>query len=65
MRKPIASALLLVVHAAATWLLTGLIWIVQLVQILVAVAIILCENAEDRCGVGFPVNSTWTGVSRS
>ena len=39
--------------------------IVHLVQILVVVAIILPENAEDRCGVGFPVNSTWTGVSRS
>ena len=40
-------------------------WIIHLVQILVVVAIILPENAEDRCGVGFPVNSTWTGVSRS
>ena len=36
-----------------------------LVQILVVVAIILFENTEDRSGVGFHVNSTWTWVSRS
>ena len=40
-------------------------WIIHLVQILVVVAIILCENTEDRSGVGFRVNSTWTRVSRS